>query len=94
MKRKLNIEKQIRNIRIIMKKMDPSDRELLSDKLISYLLFDAQSEQDNNNKNSSERKKTKEETGLSKEEIKTLKELAKKTEELKNLLGDKPGFFM
>ena len=94
MKKKNSVDDQIKNIHNIMDKLDQADRELLSDKMISYLLFNAKEHEVAQKKTSAERKKNFENTELTKREKTALKKLVLKTDELRDLLGDNPPMFL
>jgi len=89
----MSVTEQIKIIQGMMENMNPVDRELMNDKLLSYILFDSK-EEIKNKTASGETKKELEHSGLSEEELKLIKELAKRTEDLRNLLGDNPNLFM
>ncbi|HKR06221.1 MAG TPA: hypothetical protein VJY62_16415 [Bacteroidia bacterium] len=90
--KKMSVTEQIKIIQGMMENMNTVDRQLMSDKLLTYLLFDF-NEEAGTKAAGSETKKGIENSGLSEEELKLIKELAKRTEDLKNLLGDNPGLF-
>lgn len=81
----MSIEKQFSTFNEMMENMSAEERELFSGKLLNYLLFSTIDTREKKDVNKS---------GLTPEEMKLIKELAKKTEELKNLLGENPDFFM
>lgn len=89
----MSVTEQIKIIQGMMENMNSVDRELMNDKLLSYILFDAK-EETKNKTVSGKAKKGLEHSGLSDEELKLIKELAKRTEDLRNLLGDNPNLFM
>jgi hypothetical protein len=89
----MSVTEQIRIIQGMMENMNPVDRGLMNDKLLSYILFDSK-EETKNKTATGEKTKGIEHSGLSEEELKLVKELAKKTEDLRNLLGDNPNLFM
>lgn len=81
----MNIEKQFSTFNEMMENMSAEERELFSGKLLNYLLFSTIDTRE---------KKDVKKSGLTPEEMKLIKALAKKTEELKNLLGENPDLFM
>ena len=89
----MSVTEQIKIIQGMMENMNPVDRELMNDKLLSYILFDSK-EETKNKTPTCETIKGIEHSGLSEEELKLIKELAKRTEDLRNLLGDNPNLFM
>jgi len=89
----MSVTEQIKIIQGMMENMNPVDRELMNDKLLSYILFDSK-EETKNKTATCETIKGIENSGLSEEELKLIKELAKRTEDLRNLLGDNPNLFM
>ena len=89
----MSVTEQMKIIHGMMENMNAIDRQIMSDRLIAYLLFDSKNEVETKAP-ASETKKGVENSGLSAEELKLIKELAKRTEDLKNLLGDNPDLFM
>ena len=92
MKKKMNVNNQIQAIHGMMDSMNAEERELFSDKLLSFLLFDSNVNTPSENLNNGLTKTS--HTGLTKEELQLIKDLAKKTEELRNLLGDNPNHYL
>ncbi|MEO5569919.1 MAG: hypothetical protein ABIT08_08320 [Bacteroidia bacterium] len=88
----MSVTEKINIIRGMMENMNAADRELMNEKLLSYILFDTKDE--TKDKTFAETKKGLEHIGLSEEDLKLIKELAKRTENLRNLLGDNPNLFM
>ncbi len=76
----------------MMDKMEPKEKEIFADKVLACLLFHTEIELTNKKSVAAKQKKTKP-SGLTPEEKSLIKELAKRTEDLKNLLGDDPQFF-
>jgi hypothetical protein len=89
----MSMTEQMKIIHGMMENMNSVDRQILSDKLLAYLLFDSKSKPENKTA-PGETNKGAEHSGLSAEELKLIKELAKRTEDLRNLLGDNPDLFM
>ena len=88
----MSVTEQLKIIHGIMDNMNAVDRQIMSDKLLSYLLFDLNKTVEKkiagNGINKEDVKKE-----LTPEELKLIKGLAKKTEDLKNLLGDNLDLF-
>lgn len=89
-----NIEEKMKSIHSIMDWLDPIERELLSDKIISYLFFSSHHDNVDTQKKSKHRKSILDDSKLNEDEIIALKKLVKKTEELRNLLGDNPNLLI
>ena len=88
--KKMSVTEQIKIIHDMMENMNAVDREVMSDRLIAYLLFEKKS----GIKNYSDKAELKlSNSNLSPEELMLIKELAKRTEDLKNLLGEDPHLF-
>lgn len=81
----MSVDKQFRTFNEMMENMSAEERELFSEKLLNYLLFSTIDTRE---------KKDFKKSGLTPEEIKLIQELAKRTEDLKNLLGENPDLFM
>jgi hypothetical protein len=88
----LSVTERLKIIHGMMDNMNSVDRQVMSDKLLSYLLFDLTKEVKSKNANA-ESKKGNKKKELTAEEIRLIKELSKRTEDLKNLLGDNPDLF-
>jgi hypothetical protein len=88
----MSVTEQLKIIHGIMDNMNAVERQIMSDKLLSYLLFDlnktVEEKTGGNEINAAAIKKE-----LTPDELKLIKELAKKTEDLKNLLGNNPDLF-
>ena len=89
---KMSVTEKIKIIQGMMNNMNSVDRQIMSDKLLSFLLFESDQNTDNKTVNT-EIKKAIDHVGLSEEELKLIKELGKRTEDLWNLLGDHPDLF-
>jgi len=88
----MTVTEQLKIIHGIMDNMNAVDRQIMSDKLLSYLLFDLKKSVEKKDAGIEINKKDIKKE-LTPEELKLIKELAKKTEDLKNLLGDNPDLF-
>jgi|GEM_PF-4696960 len=88
----MSVTEQIKIVQGMMNNMNAVDRQIMSDKLLSFLLFDS-SQKDSDRKFSADNSNENKHSGLSEEELKLIKELAKKTADLRNLLGDDPNLF-
>ena len=88
----MSVTEQLKIIHGIMDNMNDVDRQIMSDKLLSYLLFDLNKSVEKKDAGIEINKKDIKKE-LTPEELKLIKELAKKTEDLKNLLGDNSDLF-
>ena len=88
----MTVTEQLKIIHGIMDNMNAVDRQIMSDKLLSYLLFDLNKSVEKKDSGIEINKKDMKKE-LTPEELKLIKELVKKTEDLKNLLGDNPDLF-
>jgi hypothetical protein len=88
----MSVTEQLKIIHGIMDNMNAVERQIMSDKLLSYLLFDlnktVEEKTGGNEINAAAIKKE-----LTADELKLIKELAKRTEDLKDLLGNNPDLF-
>ncbi|MFI5219167.1 MAG: hypothetical protein ACHQNT_06725 [Bacteroidia bacterium] len=94
MKKKIHFEREIKNIHDILDRLEPADRNLLTDKIIYELFFKGNEEKSGKVKSIAGKKNNLNNLTLSKEEIKLIKKLSADLESLKNLLGDNPSLFL
>lgn len=91
MENKLNTDKRITAIKQMIMELNTKDRKEVSDQLLSFLLFDEKFRTSIAEKSQVQELKN---SNLNSDEIAIIKELAKRTEDLKNLLGENPNLFM
>lgn len=94
MKKKIHLEKEIKNIHDILDKLEPADRNLLTDKIIYELFFRNNVGKTGTTKNTEPKKNNSNQLALSKKEKELIKKLSVDLENLKNLLGDNPSLFL
>ena len=85
-------EKHFENIIKIISELPSDQKKIMADKLISYLLFEDASASDISKNELLKHYYPM--PSLSNEDLHLIKELALRTENLKNLLGEDPYFFM
>lgn len=81
------IEQQFTIIQSMIKKMSVVERELLSDKLLAYLLFQSGKDQHQNKSPESKKPSGKKSNAISKKDQDLIKKIADKTDELYKRLG-------
>lgn len=91
-KKKQDIENKIASVRKMIEELSSDEKKIVSDRLLSYLLFNELNDEKKPGFNPNEKPAAK--TTLDEKELQLIKDLAKQTEKLRDLLGDDPYFFM